>query len=79
MNVLKKEVKEISHKNKALEYRLLEFNRRNKAKSVDQQAIQLKELISENKNLKAKLEELENMHEKKQNWLKNNIKSAKTL
>lgn len=76
---MKKEVKEISHKNKALEYRLLEFNRRNKAKSVDQQAIQLKELISENKNLKAKLEELENMHEKKQNWLKNNIKSAKTL
>jgi len=33
-------------------------------------------LITENKNLKLKLEELEIMHEKKQNWLKNNIKSA---
>lgn len=42
LNALKREVKEMSHKNKALEYRLLEFNKRNKAKSVDQQALQLK-------------------------------------
>lgn len=46
---------------------------------MDQQALQLKELINENKNLKAKLEELERMQEKKQIWLKNNINSAKTL
>ena len=46
---------------------------------MDQQALQLKELINENKNLKNKLEELENMQEKKQTWLKNNINSAKDL
>lgn len=46
---------------------------------MDQQALQLKELINENKNLKAKLEELERMQEKKQIWLKNNINSAKNL
>lgn len=40
--MLKKEVRELSHKNKALEYKLLEFNRRNRAKSFDQQALQLK-------------------------------------
>lgn len=61
LNALKKEVREISHKNKALEYKLLEYNKRNKAKSLDQQALQLKELINENKNLKAKLNELEAM------------------
>jgi hypothetical protein len=48
-------VKELSHKNKALEYRLAEFGRKNRAKSFDQQALQLKELINENKNLKVKL------------------------
>jgi hypothetical protein len=52
---LRKEVKELSHKNKALEYRLAEFGRKNRAKSFDQQALQLKELINENKNLKVKL------------------------
>ena len=48
-------MKELSHKNKALEYRLAEFGRKNRAKSFDQQALQLKELINENKNLKVKL------------------------
>ena len=43
---LKKEVKELSHKNKALEYKLAEFGKKNRAKSFDQQALQLKELIN---------------------------------
>ena len=46
LNTLKKELREISHKNKALEYKLLEYNKRNKVKSLDQQALQLKELIN---------------------------------
>ncbi len=79
LNALKKEVREISHKNKALEYKLFQYNKRNKAKSLDQQALQLKELINENKNLKAKLTDLEVMQEKKQTWLKNNITNAQDL
>ena len=79
MNALKRQVREMAHKNKALEYKLLEYSRKNKTKSLDQQALQLKQLINENKNLKNKLEELENMQEKKQTWLKNNINSAKDL
>jgi hypothetical protein len=55
---LKKEVKELSHKNKGLEYKLLEYSKKGKVKSVDQQALQLKELINENKSLKTKLQEL---------------------
>lgn len=58
---------------------MFEYNKRNKAKSLDQQALQLKELINENKNLKAKLSDLEAMQEKKQTWLKNNITSAQDL
>lgn len=76
---LKKEVRELAHKNKALEYRLAEFGKKNRAKSFDQQAMQLKELINENKNLKVKLEDLEQMQEKREVWLKNNIESVKTL
>ena len=53
---VKREVKELSHKNKALEYKLAEYGKKNKTKSFDQQALQLKELVSENKNLKGKLE-----------------------
>jgi len=49
-------VRELEHKNKAMEYRLAEFSRKNRAKSFDQQALQLKELMSENKNLKGRLE-----------------------
>ena len=56
MNNLKKEVREITHKNKALQYKLLEYSRKNKTKNLDQQALQLKELLNENKNLKNKLE-----------------------
>ena len=43
---MKKEVRELNHKNKGLEYKLLEYNRKNKAKSLDQQALKLKELIN---------------------------------
>ena len=56
-----------------MEYRLAEFSRKNRAKSFDQQALQLKELMSENKNLKGRLEELEQMQEKREVWLRNNI------
>jgi len=44
------------HKNKGLEYKLLEYSKKGKVKSVDQQALQLKELINENKALKSKLQ-----------------------
>ena len=53
---VRKEVKELTHKNKALEYKLAEFGKKNKTRSFDQQAMQLKELVSENRNLKIKLE-----------------------
>ena len=69
----------MNHRNKALEYRLAEFSRKNRAKSFDQQALQLKEVINENKNLKTKLEDLEQMQDKREVWLKNNIESVKNL
>lgn len=76
---LKKEVRELSHKNKALQYKLADFGKKNRAKSFDQQALQLKELINENKNLKVKLQDLEQMQEKREVWLKNNLENVKTL
>lgn len=58
---------------------MAEFGKKNRAKSFDQQALQLKELINENKNLKTKLEDLEGMQEKREVWLKNNLENVKAL
>lgn len=53
---MKKEVKELTAKNKALEYRIMEYSKRGKAKSIDTAALMMKEALYENKQLKTKLE-----------------------
>ncbi len=76
---LKKEVKEMSHKNKGMEYKLLEYNLKNKTKKYDQQSAELKEILNENKMMEAKIEELSHLHERKEATLQSNIQNAKTL
>jgi hypothetical protein len=53
-------VKELSHRNKVLTRKILDQDRRAKAKSVEQQTLEYRQLLDENANLKNKLSEMRN-------------------
>lgn len=69
----------LSTRNKGVEYKLNEYSRRGKQKSVDSYALMMKEAVSENKVLRRKLEDIENSERKKEEWMKNNYETTKDL
>ena len=75
----RREVKNLENKNKGVENRLNEYSKKGKQKSADTHSQMMKDAVAENKNLKRKIEDLEDNEKKKQEWMVSNYEDTKDL